>query len=158
MPVVVKSRGRWSPVVAVLAGGATVGMLDLLDAIVFFGLRGVAAIRIPQSIAAGALGRSAFQGGLQTAAIGLLFHFTIATTIVLVFYLASRRWPVLVVHPIVAGITYGFVVYVTMNYVVVPLSNAGRGAFSWPVLLNGLCIHAFGVGLPSALFARAARR
>ena len=134
------------------------GVLDLLDGIVFFGLRGVPPIRIPQSIAAGILGREAFQGGLQTAAIGVLLHFTIATAIVLAFYMVSRRLPVLIAHPIASGILYGLIVYVAMNYIVIPLSNAGRGAFSWPVLINGLLIHAFGVGLPSALFARAARR
>jgi hypothetical protein len=147
-----------SPLAAVLAGGATVGVLDLLDGIIFFRLRGVAPIRIPHSIAAGILGRAAFQGGLQTAAIGVLLHFMIATTIVLTFYVVSRRLTILLRHPIAAGILYGLVVYTVMNYVVIPLSHAGRGAFSWPVLLNGLFIHAFGVGLPSALFARAARR
>jgi hypothetical protein len=42
-----------------------------------------------------------------------------------------------------------------MNYIVVPLS-VGRGPFSLPVFINGLLIHAFGVGLPTALFVRAA--
>jgi hypothetical protein len=44
-----------------------------------------------------------------------------------------------------------------MNYVVIPLSAAASGGSPpVPVLLNGLLIHAFGVGLPAALFARAA--
>lgn len=51
---------------------------------------------------------------------------------------------------------YGIAVYFVMNYVVIPLSAASRGAFSMPVFLNGILIHAFGVGLPAALFARAA--
>ena len=41
---------------AILYGGLVVGTLDALDALIFFGLRGVAPIRIGQSIAAGVLG------------------------------------------------------------------------------------------------------
>jgi hypothetical protein len=41
-----------------------------------------------------------------------------------------------------------------MNLVVLPLSAIGRTAQFTPVsLANGLFIHAFGVGLPSALAA-----
>jgi hypothetical protein len=45
-----------------------------------------------------------------------------------------------------------------MNLVVLPLSAAGRPAYAWPVAANGLLNHMFGVGLPSALFARMANR
>jgi hypothetical protein len=43
-----------------------------------------------------------------------------------------------------------------MQYVVIPLSAAGSGRFSWPVFANGILIHIFGVGLPASLVARAA--
>jgi hypothetical protein len=84
---------------AVLCGTLAVGALDAIDAIVFFGLRGVTPIRIAHSIAAGVLGRAAFQGGLATALLGLCLHFFIAFIIVAVFYLASRRVPALTRHP-----------------------------------------------------------
>jgi hypothetical protein len=151
-----------SPVRAVVLGGLTVGALDILDAFVFFGLRsGATPQRILQSIASGLIGRqAATQGGLQTAVLGAVLHFFIATMIALVYLLASRRWRVLTAKPIVCGILYGLVVYAVMNYVVVPLSAIGGGVriAATPVLINGLLIHAFGVGLPSALFARAAAR
>jgi hypothetical protein len=44
-----------------------------------------------------------------------------------------------------------------MSFVVVPLSAIGARSPSTGVLLNGLLIHALGVGLPAALSARAAR-
>jgi hypothetical protein len=47
-------------------------------------------IRIRQSIASGLLGRHAFAGGWQTAALGVLLHFFIAFVIVLVFVLVAR--------------------------------------------------------------------
>jgi hypothetical protein len=148
--------GRLSASHAVAYGGLVVGVLDLLDAFIFFGLRGVRPVRILQSIAAGLVGRAAFQGGTATALLGVCLHFLIASTIVLTFFVASRRFPVLTRHAVASGMIYGLLVYAVMNQIVVPLSAAGSGPFSWPVLVNGLAIHAFGVGLPSALFARAA--
>jgi len=146
-----------SPAQAVLLGTLTVGVLDLIDAMVFFGLRGVAPVRILQSIAAGLLGRDAFRGGPATAALGALLHFFIAFGIVCVYYLVSRRLGILTRHPVLCGLLYGVIVFVIMNRVVIPLSAAVTGPMSLPVLVNGLLIHALGVGLPSALFARAAR-
>ena len=142
---------------ALLFGTLAVGVLDILDAIVFFGLRGAQPIRILQSIAAGLLGRTAFAGGWRTAALGLALHFFIAFVVVLVFMLASRRLRVLTRHAVVAGLAYGVAVYLTMQLVVVPASAAGGGGLpAWPVALNGVLIHLFGVGLPAALAARAA--
>jgi hypothetical protein len=143
---------------AILYGTLVVGVLDALDAVVFFGLRGVRPIRIFQSISAGVLGRAAFQGGLATAVLGACLHFFIAFVVVLTFYLASRRAPVLTRHAVVSGLIYGLVVYLVKNLVVVPLSAASAAPPSVPVLVNGLLIHAFGVGLPTALFVRAAGR
>jgi hypothetical protein len=141
---------------AILYGALTVGVLDLTDAIVFFGLRGVRPIRIFQSIASGLLGRASFSGGIRTALLGIALHFFIAFVIVLTFLLVSKKMPALVRHPVASGLAYGIAVYLVMNLIVLPLSNAGQGAFVLPVVINGLLIHMFGVGLPSSLFARAA--
>ena len=143
---------------ALLYGTLAVGILDLLDAVVFFGLRGVQPIRIFQSIASGLLGRAAFSGGMASAALGIALHFFIAFLIVAVFLLASRRLPALVRAPILSGLIYGIGAYIVMQYIVIPLSAAGTGRFSWPVFLNGVLIHMFGVGLPASLAARAATR
>jgi len=149
-----------TPTRAILFGGLTVGALDGLDAIVFFGLRNdVGPLRIFKGIAGGLLGREAATAGdWPTALLGVVLHFTIATTIVTVFYLASRSLPFLTRRPLVWGPLYGIAVYLTMNVVVVPLSALhGTGLpHALPVLLNGILIHILGVGTPSALFARAA--
>ena len=142
---------------AIVYGTLVVGTLDAVDALVFFGLRGVAPHRIFQSIAAGLLGRSAFTGGPATVVLGVLLHFFIALVIVATFVGASRYIPVLTRAPILSGLVYGVGVYLVMNLVVLPLSAAGRPSFPWPILLNGVLIHILGVGLPSSLFARAVK-
>ena len=140
---------------AILLGGITVGVLDALDAFVFFGLRGVPPIRILQGIASGLLGQTAFKGGIATATLGTVVHFCIATTIVSIYVLASRRVPALARHPLRYGPLYGIVAWAVMMYIVLPLSAVTIHPRPLPVIVNGLLIHAFGVGLPSALFARA---
>ena len=145
------------PMRAVALGTLTVGGLDLLDAIVFFGVRnGVTPVRILHSIASGLLGRAAFAGGAWTAVLGAGLHLFIACCIVTTYYLASRRLRFLTSRPWLAGPLYGVLVYVIMNAVVLPLSAAAHGFPRTPVLINGLLIHIFGVGIPAALFARAA--
>jgi len=143
---------------AIVYGTLVVGTLDALDAVVFFGLRsGATPIRIFQSIAAGLLGRASFQGGLGTAALGVCLHFFIAFVIVTIYHVASRRARILTDRPVMFGLLYGVAAYFVMSRIVVPLSAAGGGGWPpLPVLVNGLLIHALGVGLPSALFARAA--
>jgi hypothetical protein len=139
---------------AIFLGGLTVAALDALDALVFFtGMRGVPAMRVFQAIAAGLLGRAAFQGGAPTLLLGLALHLFNATCIVAVYVLASRKLGILTQRPILCGCAYGLLVYGVMNYVVIPLS-ALTTHFSLPSLINGLVGHPLLVGVPSALFAR----
>jgi hypothetical protein len=151
MPVPLKRHRAFNVIVY---GGLTAGALDALDAVTFFGLRGISPIRIFQHIASGLLGRASFSGGLKTVLLGLVLHFQIAFIIATVYYGASLVLPTLIRHPFVWGPIYGVVAYFMMNRVVIPLSAASHGPVSLPVLLNGLLIHALGVGLPIALFAR----
>jgi hypothetical protein len=129
-------------------------VLDITAAFVVYGLRGSTPLRILQSIAAGLLGAAAFKGGLPTAALGLLLHFFIATTAAAVYYAASRRLDVLLRRPVVSGVLYGVVVYVVMNYVVVPLSAIGRRPVLSPLAAVIVVVHMVCVGLPIALVVR----
>lgn len=147
-----------SPFSAILIGGTIGGVLDITYAIGFSALRGVPPIRILQSVASGLLGAPAFNGGFSSAALGLLLHFCIALLWSLIFYLASRVIPALLRHPVVAGILYGIVIYAVMNLVVLPLSAFPRKvSFPWLVLVTGLLVHMFCIGLPIALAIRRTR-
>ena len=139
----------------ILYGTLAAGTLDLLDAFVFFGLRsGATPGRILQSIAAGVFGRGASRMGIHSMGAGFLLHYFIAFLIVAIFYALSRAIPFLRRQWLISGLAYGVAAYAVMNYVVLPLSAAGRGPFVLPVFVNGILIHALGVGLPSAWFAR----
>jgi hypothetical protein len=146
------SEGR-----ALLWGTLIVGTADILDAFVFFGLRGIRPVRILQGIASGILGRDAFSGGAATAVLGAALHYFIAFAIVWVFLAASRRLPDLARRPWLYGPLYGLVVYAVMNWIVIPLSLVTARPKPLAVLANGLLIHMLGVGLPTALIARARR-
>ena len=147
----------WNPLRAIITGALLVGTFDALDAIVFFGLRShTKPIRIFQSIASGLLGKASFSGGMHSAALGVAIHYIIALSIASVFIGASRLVPALARHAVPFGFAYGLGVFAFMNLVVIPLSASTRGTMPIPVLANGIVIHLFGVGLPSALCARRA--
>ncbi|MBC7367695.1 MAG: hypothetical protein H7343_12940 [Undibacterium sp.] len=65
-----KSKAPAMGRVMALAGGAA-GACDLLFAKVFYGARGAAPLGVMQLIAGGVLGRTAYQGGVGTAALGV---------------------------------------------------------------------------------------
>jgi hypothetical protein len=150
-----------APWTIVALGGLVAGAIDITYACAFWAIKaGVLPPRIFQSVAAGVLGRdAAVAGGAATAALGLALHFFIATTVAFVFYAASRYAPSLWRRPWLWGALYGVAVYGAMTYVVVPLSRAASGGkpnVLWITL--SILIHAFGIGVPVALAARAASR
>ena len=142
----------------VLAGGLLAGALDILYAIAFWALRAaVPARRILQSVAAGLLGRASFEGGDATAALGLVLHFSIATTMAFAYFLVARRVPPLWRRPWPFGAAYGLLLYVAMNHVVVPLSAAPPSrSRDWLWTGLSVAVHVACVGIPCALAARAA--
>lgn len=149
------SRFSWAPVVV---AGLVAGAIDIGYAAAFWFVRaGTPPRRIFQSVAAGLLGPAAFTGGTSSAALGLLLHFGIALVVAVVFAVAARAWPRLVRQPWRWGVLYGLAVYVVMTYVVVPLSAAGGGGAGDPLWMSlTVLVHAFGIGVPVALGARAA--
>jgi hypothetical protein len=141
---------------AILIGTLIVGTLDALDAIVVFGLRnGATPARIFRTIASGVLGSSAATGGTSVAILGVFLHYTVALGIVTTYVVVSH-WllPSLKRRPFVYGPLYGVVAFFVMNLVVIPLSAIGIvPPFTAFGTTNGLLIHAFGIGLPTALLA-----
>lgn len=148
-------RGRWLG--TVLLAGCTAATIDLLFAFAFFGLRlGITPVRVMQSVASGLFGRASFDGGLATAAAGFVAHYAILIVAAWLYYAASLRLPRLNRHAIASGLAFGLAIYLTMTFVVVPLSAA-------PFRLPRLTINAVGqflvhpvLGLAIALIVRRA--
>jgi hypothetical protein len=138
----------------ILVGGLAIGVLDGLAAVSISALRGVAPVRVFQYIASGLFGGGAFAGGLGSAGIGVLLHFTIAFGVAGVYHLAARVFPLLLRHTLAGGAAYGLIAFFTMRQLVIPLSAAPRPAFSLSGLLTGMIVHVLFVGLPVALVAR----
>ncbi|HYK02336.1 MAG TPA: hypothetical protein VE974_11305 [Thermoanaerobaculia bacterium] len=146
-----------STTATLLGGGILVGSIDALYAISFWAPRGATPTRIFQSIAAGLLGRSAFEGGVATALLGVALHYFIALTIVVVYWFLSRRFGVLLRRYLLCGAAYGLGVYAVMNYVVIPLSANPRSRFNLSWVIWSVIVHALLIGIPAALTARLAR-
>ena len=145
----------------IVGGGAAVAVLDIANAMTFWGLyRGTRPHVILQSIAAGVLGQDAFTGGAPTALLGAFLHVFIATSVATVYYLACLAGPALIDRPAVAGGAYGVGVYLVMNFIVLPLSNARQVPFRWGWFLANFIGHIVLIGMPVAFIARwsAARR
>ncbi|HEX6107241.1 MAG TPA: hypothetical protein VFZ26_16765 [Gemmatimonadales bacterium] len=148
-----------SALILVVAGGLLAGLLDIVYACLFWAVKaGVPARRILQSIAAGLLGAASYAGGWRTAALGLLLHFCIAVSMAVAYYLVARRVPLLWRRPLACGAVYGLLLYAIMNYVVVPLSAAGRGSSDPLWIALTVAVHALLIGIPIALFTRLALR
>lgn len=143
---------RW-----ILLGGLVAGLFDILDALIFWGFRGIAPARILQSIASGLMGREAFAGGLTTALLGTALHFVMACCAALAYGAVSLRFSALVRYPIPCGVAFGVTWYFFMYYLVLPLSAyPGSGPPNLPLLVNNLFAHTVLFGPPIALFARRA--
>jgi hypothetical protein len=145
---------------ALLLGTVTVALLEATETSIFWALHsGITPWRIFRYIASGFVGQDAFDGGPSMMWMGVAIHSFNAFVIVGVYLLASRHFPALTQHPVAWGLAYGASVHLVMQFIVIPLSAAPHSQAVDPwLLLHSLVSQALTVGLPSALFARAATR
>ena len=120
-PTTRKSFLRLSVITGLIVGTADMLLYNWLVTSI---LGGVPLISLYQYIASGALGESAFAGGIATAFIGVLFHVLISIVIAGVFILGVDRIPLLRRYLIPGSLLYGFGVFIVMNLIVTPLSAA----------------------------------
>jgi uncharacterized membrane protein YagU involved in acid resistance len=150
----VRHGSRW-PIVA--AAGLLAGALDLTFAFIFYSFQGASPPDILRSIASGLIGRDAAHvAGNGPVALGAVLHFFIAVCAAFVFYLASRRFPLLVRRPLVSGAAFGVAVYLFMHLVVIPLSQIPFRVPSFHNVVGELCSHIFLFGIVIALGVRRA--
>lgn len=148
---------------AILWGGLIAGTLDITAACIDAGISyGMAPMRLLQVVASALLGPALFNGGFDTAALGLAMHFSVAFAATTIFYLLSRHYPLLLRWAVPAGLVYGAMVFLVMYRRVIPLTIELKSLylanFTRPPLpklrLQQFIIHLVCVGLPIALAAR----
>ena len=143
----------------ILIAGLIVGTLDITYACIFsYVRRGVTPAAVFRSVAAGALGPGAREGGLKIAVLGLFFHFLIALIAASVYFFASQVLRFMITHAIISGILFGLGVYLVMYGIVLRVSaihaTAYPWSYPWPVLIGNVLIHTLGIGLTIALVVR----
>ena len=112
---VARHRVLW----AILAGGFIAGTIDIGAAALINMIDPRVILRF---IAGGVLGKAALQGGAAVQWLGLLLQWGMSLLIAAIFVFASLRLRWLIARPVVAGLAYGVVVFVVMNYIVVYFS------------------------------------
>lgn len=139
----------------IVVAGVTVAVADMTWAVLWVrATRGTGPLRVFQSVASGLLGPAAFQGEWRTALVGLTLHTTIAFTWTVLFLVALVRSPRLRQRvstrrgAVAVGLIYGALVWLVMDWLVLPLSHARStpptALWFWLQLLT----HPLLVGLP----------
>ena len=146
---------RPRPLLAILLGGSIAASFDIVYAIISNAQNFRTPLWVLQSVASGWLGSAAFDGGIASGLLGLASHYAILIVAAALYFAASKRLPVLQSQAVACGAVFGVLVYLFMNFVVLPLS-AFPFKLSYPALrlIEGFATHALFVGIPVALCIR----
>ncbi|MEO6749137.1 MAG: hypothetical protein ABI294_06055 [Casimicrobiaceae bacterium] len=108
-----------SDAAAIFLGGLIAGSIDIGAAALINQLGVGFILRV---VAGGVLGNAALAGDASVALLGLVLQWAMSLIIAAIYLLVVRRFPMLRMHWVRAGVAYGVVIFFAMNYVVVPLS------------------------------------
>jgi hypothetical protein len=140
----------------IVKAGLIAGTLDIADALIFGAWRGTTPKIVFQYIASGLIGPGSFRDGFASVVLGAVLHYVIALIWTAVFYAASRRLSILYRRPVICGLLYGVIVYLFMNWVVLPLSRSPhpRNPVTLASRINGILALMFCLGLTVSLLVR----
>ena len=145
---------------SIVLGGMSIFIIQTIHMWIVYGLIQKTPFVVSwQYIASGTLGMAAFEGGITTALLGMLFHLIISFVVAGVFILSANRIPLLRRYAIAGALLYGLGVYIVMNMIVIPLSAAPPlPPPTLPWLVEGMIEHVLAVGLPLGLIVRRSLR
>lgn len=147
------------PLALVFGTALLVGTLDILAACIQYYLKtGSGPAPVFKFIASGVFGAEAFSAGDSMIVYGLLFHYSIAVSFTIFFFLICTLFPAVLKAKVATGIGYGIAVWIVMNLIVVPISNTPKGEFDWIDAGIGMLILVMCIGLPLSFIAAKARR
>jgi hypothetical protein len=139
----------------ILIAGLVAGTLDITAACVqAYLVNNTTPETILRYIASAVLGKDAFKGGMGVAALGLLFHYMIATALAAFFVMLylNIRW--IRKHVVLSGLLYGILAWVLTARLLVPLTRIHVGPIVWEKAIIAILILMFMIGLPIALITR----
>jgi hypothetical protein len=142
----------------VLLGGFLAGLADFIYPTTKTLMAGSPWTQPWKGVASGLLGKAAREGGMEMVVLGAALHWFICISAAFILYFIVSRVKFLPRQWYLLAIIHGIAVLLTMNYVILPLSQIGRGIYP----LEQLHIHAFWhillVGVPTGFFVSRALR
>lgn len=143
-------------IVQIIKAGLLVGTLDILSAFTYYYIRTHEThfLGVFKFIASGIVGKAnADAGGNGIILLGLGLHYTIALFFSIFFFLTYPYVRFMQENRFLTGIGYGLLIWMTMNLIVVPLSNVAARPFTITNALINIAILMVCVGLPLSLMA-----
>ena len=137
----------------IIVGGLVAGLVDVGAASL---INRVEPLIILRAIASGVEGRAAFKGGWQSALLGLGLQCAMSIVIAALFVGVVSRVKPLRRHWVLAGLAAGPVIFMVMEFAVVPLSRAARAHFTPVTIVPNLAAMML-FGLIIAFFTRGRR-
>lgn len=146
------SRRAWT----IIWIGLVAGTLDISENIIFNAFRHITPYQIFQYIASGLIDGKSFTMGGASVALGVAIHYAIAMTWTIIFYLLSRKLLILTRQAAISGMVYGGVVYIIMNFAVLPVTRVphARAAMTVASRISGVLALLFCIGLTIALLVK----
>jgi hypothetical protein len=106
---------------AILIGGLVAGTLDIEAAAL---INRVSPVLIAHYIATGVMGREALSTGPPAAYLGVLLQWAMSVAIAAIYWFVTARMPGLRERWWLGGLFAGVVIFLVMNFVVMPFSAA----------------------------------
>jgi uncharacterized protein (TIGR02246 family) len=106
---------------AILVGGLVAGTLDIGAAAL---INGVSPVLIAHYIASGVLGKASFSAGASAAYLGVVLQWAMSVLIAAIYWAVTARMPRLRERWWLGGVLAGIIIYLVMNFLVMPFSAA----------------------------------
>lgn len=150
------SAGSPSAIKTILLAGFIAGTLDILAAITVYAfiMHRTTAKNLLQGIARsviGVFGERPTGDSLTLTLAGLGFHFMIAFSFAIFYFLVFPYLPSLKKKRILSGLLYGIFVWCVMNLAMLPLFHIANIPHKWDNILRGMIILMLCIGLPVSL-------
>lgn len=139
----------------IIKAALLVGTLDICAALAQFYLKtGKAPFKpVLTFVASGLLGKDAFTNGDGMMFVGLLIHYCVAAAFTVFFFLTVEKTNLVRQQPLLTGILYGAFVWVVMNLLVLPMTNANRLSKEFWNVTIGMLILICCIGIPLSYIA-----